>query len=94
MADPPKCPPPEPKSWRRRWQKVYYISNNAVSRGEVLYRERGKSSARIDKWDEELLDGASVIYCGVEGHPSPNYKIRRKSRDEEFEFVAREYFPY
>ena len=49
---------------------------------------------KLTKWDEELLDTESVIYCGVEGRPSPNYTIIRKSSDEEVEFVIRDYFPY
>ena len=48
----------------------------------------------ITNWDEELLDRESVIYCGVEGLPSPNYTIWLVNRDEEVRFLSREYFPY
>ena len=61
---------------------TFYIGNK-----ETHLRE-------LPKWDEELLDRESVIYCGVEGRPPPNYTIWAESRDEEVGFVIRDYFPY
>ena len=60
-----------------------------------LYIGNEESHLReLRKWDEDLLDSESVIYCGVEGFPSPHYRIWRKARDAGIDFVIRDYFPY
>ena len=59
-----------------------YIGNE-----EIQLRE-------LTNWDEDLLDRESVIYCGVEGIPSPNYTIYFENRDEKGMFLTRDYFPY
>ena len=61
---------------------TFYIGNE-----EIHLRE-------LTMWDEELLGRASLIYCSVEGHPPPIYTIWSESRDEEVEYVIRDYFPY
>ena len=77
-------------------QHVYCIIFLIMSVRKVRFYIGNEEShlRELSKWDEDLLDSESVIYCGVEGHPSPNYTIWRKSRDGEIRFVIRDYFPY
>ena len=66
----------------------------SVRKGNIYIGNDERHLRELTKWDEELLDRESVIYCGVEGIPSPNYTIWLVNLDEEVRFSIRDFFPY
>ena len=85
-----------PFNWKTQGFSISSVLFLIVSVRKVkIYIGNDESHLReLTKWDEELLDSESVIYCGVEGLPSPNYTVSLENRHEKVKPLSRDYFPY